>query len=80
MLCVTLAQVFVIITEPQKQLALSDLEPLELKRLKFGSAYYFKLFNHLTLFDPNEAFLTFTPAALSRSNLPYLQKPIRVSN
>ena len=43
-----------------ERLALLDLEPLELRRLWFDLIYYFKVFKHLTPFDPEDAFLLYT--------------------
>ena len=63
-----------------ERLALLDLEPLELRRLRFDLTYYFKVFNNLTPFDPNDIFTIYTPAASLRSNSPYLQKPTKASN
>jgi hypothetical protein len=61
-------------------LALLNLEPLELRRLRADLAYYCKIFNNLTPFDPNEVFLTYTPLVSSRSDSPYLSKPIKATN
>jgi hypothetical protein len=55
-----------------ERLALLDLESLELRRLRFDLIYFFKVFNHLTPFNPSDAFLIYTPIASSRSNSPYL--------
>jgi hypothetical protein len=63
-----------------ERLALLDLEPLELRRLRSDLIYYFKIFNHQTPFDPNDAFIIYTPVASSRSSTSYLQKPTKASN
>jgi ribonuclease P/MRP protein subunit RPP40 len=63
-----------------ERLALLDLEPLELRRLRFDLIYYFKVYNHLTPFDPDAVFLIYTPLPSSRANSPYLQKPTKASN
>jgi hypothetical protein len=63
-----------------ERLALLDLEPLELRRLRFDLTYFFKVFNHLTPFNPSDMFLIYTPIASSRSNSPYLQRPTKASN
>jgi hypothetical protein len=63
-----------------ERLALLDLEPLELRRLRFDLIYYFKVFNHLTPFDPDDVFLIYTPIDSSRSSSSYLQKPPKASN
>jgi hypothetical protein len=41
--------------------------------------YYFKVFSHLTPFNPTIVFTIYTPEARSRSELPYLQKSIHAS-
>jgi hypothetical protein len=63
-----------------ERLALLDLEPLELRRLRFDLIYCFKVFNHLTPFDPEGAFVIYTPIESFRSSSPYLQKPPKASN
>jgi hypothetical protein len=70
--------------------ALLDLESLELRRLRFDSLelrrlrfdliYFFKVFNQLTPFNPNDTFLIYTPIASSRSNSPHLQRRAKASN
>jgi hypothetical protein len=50
-----------------ERLAILDLEPVELRRLKFDLIYYFKVLNHLTPFDPKDIFTIYTPAASLRS-------------
>jgi hypothetical protein len=66
-------------TYPER-LALLDLKPLELRRLRADLIYCFKIFNNLTPFDANEVFLIYTPIASSRSNSPYLLKLAKASN
>lgn len=63
-----------------ERLALLDLEPLELRRLRSDLTYYFKILNYQTPFDPNDVFIIYTPVASSRLNTPYLQKPTKASN
>jgi hypothetical protein len=63
-----------------ERLALLDLELLELRRLRFDLIYYYKVINHLTPFNPSDVFIVYSPEARSRSNLPYLQKPIKATN
>ena len=63
-----------------ERLALLDLDLLELRRLRFDLIYYYKVLNHLTPFNPDEVFTTYLPAARSRSETPYLQKPIKATN
>jgi hypothetical protein len=63
-----------------KRLAVLDLEPLELRSLRFDLIYYFKVLNHLTPFDPKDIFTIYMPDASLRSNSLYLQKPTKASN
>jgi hypothetical protein len=60
----------------ERYLALLDLELLELRRLRFDLIYYYKVFKHLTPFNPSDEFIVYLPDARCRSDLPYLQKPI----
>jgi hypothetical protein len=62
-----------------ERLASLGLEPLGLRRLRFDSIYYFKIFNHLTPLDPDEVFIAYQPISSSRSS-PYLQRPTKASN
>jgi hypothetical protein len=63
-----------------ERLALLDLELLELRRLRFDLIYYYEVLNNLTPFDPSEIFSVYTPSSWSRSEMPYLQKPIKATN
>jgi hypothetical protein len=63
-----------------ERLALLDLDFLELRRLRFDLIYYYKVLNNLTPFDPSEVFSVYTPFSWSRSEMPYLQKPIQATN
>jgi Reverse transcriptase (RNA-dependent DNA polymerase) len=56
-------------------LALLNLEPLELRRLRFELTYYYKILHNLTPFNPDIVFYIHTPPEASRSNSLYLQKP-----
>jgi hypothetical protein len=58
-----------------ERLALLNLEPLELRRLRFDLTYYYKTLHNLTPFNPDKVFRIYTPLEASRSNSPYLQKP-----
>ena len=58
-----------------ERLALLNLEPLELRRLRFDLTYYYKILHNLTPFNPDIVFHIYTPPEASRSNSPYLQKP-----
>jgi hypothetical protein len=48
-----------------------DLQPLELRKLRFDLIFYFKISNNLTPFDPNEMFIMNTPIMSSRSGSYY---------
>jgi hypothetical protein len=48
------------------RLALLNLEPVELIRLRFDLIYYLKILNHQTPFGPSDAFIIYTPVASSR--------------
>jgi hypothetical protein len=63
-----------------ERLALLGLEPLELRRCQFDLTYYYKVFNHLTPFVPADVFLIYSPITSSRSESPYLLKPLKASN
>jgi hypothetical protein len=63
-----------------ERLALLDLELLELRRLRFDLIHYYKVVNHLTPCNPNDAFIIYSPDARSMPSLPYLQKPSKATN
>jgi hypothetical protein len=63
-----------------ERLALLDLDLLELRRHRFDLICYYKVLNNLTPFDPNEVFSVYTPSSWSKSEMPYLQKPIKATN
>lgn len=46
-----------------ERLALLDLDPLELHRIRFVLVYYYKVFNHLTPFNPSKVFNIYFPSA-----------------
>jgi hypothetical protein len=56
--------------------ALLDIEPFK-PQCRSELTYYFKVFNHLTPFEPKNVFLIYLPVASSDS--PYLQKPVKAS-
>jgi hypothetical protein len=58
-----------------ERLAFLNLEPLELRRLRFDLLYYCKVFHNLTPFAPNEVY----NVEPSRSTSPYLLKPAKAS-
>jgi hypothetical protein len=53
-----------------ERLALLNLEPLELRRLRFDLTYYYKTLHNLTPFNPDKVFRIYTPLEASRSNSP----------
>jgi hypothetical protein len=63
-----------------ERLAYLNLDTLELRRLRFDLVFYYKVFNHLTPFDPSTVFNTYHPPTCLRSNLPVIQKPVHASN
>jgi ribonuclease P/MRP protein subunit RPP40 len=63
-----------------ERLALLDLDLLELRGLRFDLIYYYKVFNRLTPFNPNEVFNIYSPPQSSRSESSYLLKPIHATN
>ena len=57
-----------------------NLEPLELRRIRFDLIYYFKILSHLTPFDPtNYLNIRYTPPS-SQSFHIHLLKPVKGSN
>lgn len=48
--------------------------------LRVDLIYYDKIFNHPTPCNPNDVFIVYSPDARSRSNLPYLEKPIKATH
>jgi hypothetical protein len=63
-----------------ERLAVLNLETLELRRLRFDLIFYYKVFNHLTPFDPDLVFTIYSPPNCLRSNEPFILKPITVPN
>jgi hypothetical protein len=51
-----------------------DLEPLELRRLKFDLIQYYKVLNNLSSIDPSSYFQLHYPPPSSRHPAPFLQK------
>ena len=51
-----------------------DLEPLELRRLKFDLIQYYKVLNNLSCIDPSSYFQLHYPPPSSRHPAPFLQK------
>ena len=56
------------------RLRVLDLEPLELRRLKFDLIQYFKVLNNLTCIEPDSYFHLHYPPSSSRNPAPFLQK------
>jgi hypothetical protein len=63
-----------------ERLAVLNLETLELRRLRFDLIFYYKVFNHLTPFDPDLVFTICSPPNFLRTNEPFILKPIIVPN
>jgi hypothetical protein len=63
-----------------ERLAVLNLETLELRRLRFDLIFYYKVFNHLTPFEPDSVFTIYSPPNCLRSNEPFILKPITGPN
>ena len=63
-----------------ERLAVLNLETLELRRLRSDLIVYYKVFNHLTPFDPDLVFKIYSPPNCLRSNEPFILKSITVPN
>jgi hypothetical protein len=63
-----------------ERLAYLNLDTLELRRLRFDLIFYYKVFNHLTSFDPQTVFGIYHPPACLRSNTSFIKKPAHMSN
>jgi hypothetical protein len=63
-----------------ERLAVPNLEAFELRRLRFDLIFYYKVFNHLTPFDPDLVFTIYSPPNCLRSNEPIILEPITVPN
>src|SRR5664279_3813613 len=63
-----------------ERLAALNLEPLELRRLRFDLIYYYKVINNLSPLDSNNIFSFSNQIASTRSQLPHLLKPLKASN
>ena len=57
-----------------------NLEPLELRRLRYDLGLYFKVLNNLTPLNPSDFFLIYHSPPSSRSASTYLTKPVRASS
>jgi hypothetical protein len=63
-----------------ERLAVLSIETLELRRLRFDLIFYYRVFNHLTPFDPDSVFTIYSPTNCLCSNEPFIFKPITVPN
>jgi hypothetical protein len=63
-----------------ERLVVLNVETLELRRLRFDLIFYYKVFCHLTPFDPDFVFIIYSPPNCLRSNEPFILKPITVPN
>ena len=61
-----------------ERLAMIDLEPLELRRLRTDLNEYYKCFHNLNSINYTEHFNFYIPPAASRSSSPKLVKPVKV--
>ena len=57
-----------------------NLDPLELRRLRYDLVQYYKILNNLTPLDPSKYFSIYNSIPSSRSSPTYLSKPIKASN
>ena len=62
-----------------ERLSALNLEPLELRRLRFDLIYYYKIFNNLTPLSPTDYFNMYVPPSASRTPMPIIQKPQKAS-
>jgi hypothetical protein len=63
-----------------ERLSILELEPLELRRLRFDLVQYFKIFNNLSTINPNAYFNIRQPSLTSRAPVPLLIKPFNKPN
>ena len=63
-----------------ERLSILELEPLELRRLRFDLVQYFKIFNNLSSITPVDYFNIRQPSLTSRAPVPFLVKPINKPN
>ena len=63
-----------------ERLDIFNLEPLELRRLRYDLVQYYKILNNLTPLNPVEYFKLHYPPKSTRDPSPILVKPIRYSN
>lgn len=63
-----------------ERLAIFNLEPLELRRLRYDLVQYYKILNNLTPLNPADYFNLHYPITSVRDPSPIIVKPIRFSN
>jgi hypothetical protein len=63
-----------------ERLSILQLEPLELRRLRFDLVQYYKIFNNLTSLNPADFFNVHQPSLSSRAPAPTLTKPLNKPN
>ena len=63
-----------------ERLAALNLEPLELRRLRFDLVNYYKIINNISPIDPSNIFSFSNTITSTRSALPHLLKPLKASN
>ena len=63
-----------------ERLSILELEPLELRRLRFDLVQYFKIFNNLSSITPADYFNIRQPSLTSHAPVPFLVKPINKPN
>ena len=63
-----------------ERLDIFNLEPLELRRLRYDLIQYYKILNNLTPLNPADYFKLHYPLTSARDPSPIIVKPIRYSN
>lgn len=63
-----------------ERLSVLELEPLELRRLRFDLIQYYKIFNNLTCLNHTDFFRYYQPSSSSRKSSPSLIKPLNSPN
>ena len=63
-----------------KRLGIFNLEPLELRRLRYDLVQYYKILNDLTPLKPADYFRLHYPLTSARDPSPIIVKPIRYTN
>ena len=63
-----------------ERLGIFNLEPLELRRLRYDLVQYYKILNYLTPLNPDDYFKLHYPPTFARDPSPIIVKPIRYTN